>query len=87
MTDVAAEDTNPETASQYKGDTPMAELDGRADSGGRQAIAHNRNHSQRPNRSNSHNSHHYNKQQKKRASPNPQEAIGIRMESNGLPQV
>ena len=34
MTDVAAEDTHPETMSQYKRNTHMAGLDAQVDSGG-----------------------------------------------------
>ena len=52
MIGAAAEEIHPETVSQYKGDTCMAELDGRVDSGGRQAIDLNRNHSHRCNRLN-----------------------------------
>ena len=85
MTDAAKEDLHPEAVSPYKGDTHMSELGAQVDSGGRQAIDHDRNHSRRRNRSNRHSKHHKNLQLKKCAPLNLHVVSGARMESNGFP--
>ena len=85
VTDAAVEDTHPDTVSQSKGEIQIVELDVQVHSGGRQAIDHNRNHSQRRNKSNRHNRHHSNRQLKKRPSLGQQGVSGTGMITNGSP--